>query len=75
MAVAPVDLTSVLYVVQRMTSLSALFSIWGLALFLWGRIRLYEGKNGLPAILASLLIFTPLAVLCKENGYCCLCIC
>lgn len=64
----PFNLTSVLYIVQRMTSLSALFSIWGLALFLWGRTRLYEGKSGVLLILASLLLFTPLAVLSKENG-------
>jgi len=64
----PFNLTSVLYVVQRMNSLSALFSIWGLALFLWGRARLYEGKNGLLPVLCSLLLFTPLAALSKENG-------
>lgn len=64
----PFNLTSVLYVVQRMNSLSAFFSIWGLVLFLWGRTRLYEGKNGLLPILASLLLFTPLAALSKENG-------
>lgn len=64
----PFNLTSVLYVVQRMTSLSALFCIWGLTLFLWGRTRLYEGKNGLLPMLAGLLLFTPLAVLSKENG-------
>jgi hypothetical protein len=64
----PFGLTSVLYIVQRMTSLSALFSIWGLALFTWGRTRLFEGKGGIPAILASLLIFMPLAALSKETG-------
>jgi len=64
----PFDLTSVLYIVQRMTSLSALFTIWGLALFTWGRTRLFEGKGGVPAILTSLLIFTPLAALSKETG-------
>lgn len=64
----PFNLTSVLYVVQRMTSLSALFSIWGLALFLWGRTRLYEGRKGLLPMLTGLLLFTPLAVLSKENG-------
>jgi hypothetical protein len=64
----PFNLTSVLYVVQRMASLSALFSIWGLVLFLWGRTRLYEGKKGILPMLASLLLFTPLAALSKENG-------
>ena len=64
----PFNLTSVLYIVQRMTSLAALFSIWGLVIFLWGRVRLYEGKNGLLPMLAGLLLFTPLAALSKENG-------
>lgn len=64
----PFNLTSVLYVVQRMTSLSALFSIWGLALFFWGRTLIYQGKNGILQILISLLLFTPLAALSKENG-------
>lgn len=64
----PFNLTSVLYIVQRMTSLSAFFSIWGLVIFVWGRTKLYEGKNGMLPILASLLLFTPLAALSKENG-------
>ena len=64
----PFNLTSVLYIVQRMTSLAALFSIWGLVLFMWGRTRLYEGKNGLLPMLAGLLLFTPLAAISKENG-------
>jgi hypothetical protein len=64
----PFNLTSVLYVVQRMTSLAALFSIWGLVLFLWGRTRLYRGEPGATLVLASLLLFTPLAMLSKETG-------
>lgn len=65
----PFNLTGVLYVVQRMTSLSALFCIYGLALFVWGRVRLLDGRSGgLPAILSSLVVFTPLATLSKETG-------
>lgn len=64
----PFNLTGVLYVVQRMTSLSAFFSIWGLVLFLWGRIRLSKGRGGVVPVLASFLVFTPLAVLSKESG-------
>ena len=64
----PFNLTSVLYIVQRMTSLSAMFTIWGLIAFTWGRIRMVEGRNGYGLILASLLLFCPLATLCKENG-------
>jgi hypothetical protein len=64
----PFNLTSVLYVVQRMSSLAAFFSIWGLVFFVWGRIRLYEGRSGEGFILASLFLFAPLATLSKENG-------
>ena len=65
----PLNLTSVLYVVQRMASLSALFVFCGLVLYLYGRNRLIERKTwSTTIILASVLIFTPLAVLSKENG-------
>lgn len=65
----PLNLTSVLYVVQRMTSLSAFFSIWAIAFFIGGRNRLQEGKNhGVSLILLSILVLTPLAVFSKESG-------
>ncbi|MDB5842231.1 MAG: hypothetical protein JWQ23_4183, partial [Herminiimonas sp.] len=64
----PFNLTSVLYVVQRMTSLSAVFCIWGMVAYLWGRIRLHEGRSGYLPILAGLLICAPLAALSKESG-------
>ena len=64
----PLNLTSVLYVVQRMTSLSATFTIWGLIAFAWGRLCLHRQQNGYGWILASLLLFLRLALLCKENG-------
>ncbi len=66
--VHPLNLTSVLYIVQRMTSLSALFCIWGLAAYVTGRLRLREGRAGLAWLLSSFLIFLPLAALSKENG-------
>lgn len=65
----PLNLTSVLYVVQRMASLAALFTFIGLILYVWGRARLHTGqRGGMMAILAGLLVFTPLALLSKENG-------
>lgn len=65
----PLNLTGVLYVVQRMTSLSALFSFWGLYLYTDGRNRLLDGrKHGLLLIVLSLFVFTPLALLSKESG-------
>ncbi len=64
----PLNLTGVLYVVQRMTSLAALFSLLGLISYLYGRQQLVIGKTGWGWILASFALFTPLAVFSKENG-------
>ncbi len=44
--VHPIQLTTVLYVVQRMTSLSALCVMAGLIVFVLGRIRLQNGYSG-----------------------------
>lgn len=64
----PLNLTGVLYAVQRMTSLSALFSLLGLSAYLYGRLRQSDGKSGWGWILAAFFLFTPLALLSKENG-------
>lgn len=64
----PLNLTGVLYVVQRMASLSSFFMIWGIVFYLLGRKRLYEGSGGKLFVPAALLIFTFLAVFSKENG-------
>ncbi len=64
----PLNLTSVLYVVQRMTSLSATLTIWGLIAFMLGRVRLSQAEGGHGWLIASLFLFLPLATLCKENG-------
>lgn len=66
--VHPLNLTAVLYVVQRMTSLSALFIILGLLCYVAGRQRINDGRPGAALILTGVLAFTPLAVLSKENG-------
>lgn len=64
----PLNLTGVLYVVQRMASLSALFVLLGLITYLYGRLRQVDGKFGWGWILTAFFLFTPLAVLSKENG-------
>ena len=68
----PLNLTSVLYVVQRMTSLSASFTLLGLICFSQGRIAMraeQPGRNsGWLWIAAAFLVTTPLSMLCKENG-------
>lgn len=63
----PLALTSVLYVVQRMTSLSALFTFLGLITYVGGRQRLGTGW-GKSLMLLGLLVFGSLGVLCKENA-------
>lgn len=64
----PLALTSVLYIVQRMTSLATLFVLVGLILYAIGRSRTLKGKPGAAYILASIWLCLPLAVLSKENG-------
>lgn len=64
----PLQLTSVLYVVQRMTSLSALFVLTGLTVYSRARLaHLQHGKQLLPALIATALL-GGLATLSKENG-------
>ncbi len=65
----PIQLTSVLYTVQRMTSLAAMFMLLALICYLYGRTALLKGRRtkgifwltGLPA-------FGLMAVFCKETG-------
>lgn len=64
----PLNLTPVLYVVQRMTSLSALFTLLGMIFYVYGRLRQVDGLPGWRWILPAFFMFTPLAVLSKENG-------
>jgi len=65
----PLNLTSVLYVVQRMTSLAMMFTLVGLVLYLAGRLRLLEGGGkGFFAIAAAIFLASPFAALSKENG-------
>ena len=68
--VHPLNVTSVLYIVQRMTSLAALFTFFALALYVLGRRKIIEGDHakGLLLILLALGPLTGLAALSKENG-------
>ncbi len=68
---APINLTSVLYTVQRMTSLAALFTLAALILFTLARRWLFERRRRSAAIvllLAAALVLVPLATLTKESG-------
>jgi hypothetical protein len=62
----PINLTPVLFVVQRMTSLSAFFMLAALTSYLYGR----ENKSirGIIALAVSILVFWPAAILSKETG-------
>ena len=65
----PLNLTSVLYVVQRMTSLATFFILLGLLGYLWGRKQLRQDKAvGFVTISLSLLLGTTLSVVTKEIG-------
>jgi tetratricopeptide (TPR) repeat protein len=64
----PLNLSSVLYIAQRMNELAALFTLGGLICYLWGRLRMDDGNTGLPLMVAGVVVFGPLAVLSKENG-------
>ena len=67
-AAHPINLTAVLYVVQRMTSLSALFTVLGLAAFVHYRLQLRDYGSGLRRLVFSTAVLTALATLSKENG-------
>ncbi len=62
----PFNLSPVLYVVQRMTLLAALFTLAGLTAYAYGRRR--GGRSGWAWIGSAYLVWLPLAALSKENG-------
>ncbi len=64
----PLNLTPVLYVVQRMASLAALFTLLGLCLYARARLRALDGRGRLgPGLVAALACTVP-AALSKETG-------
>ena len=66
--VHPLNLTSVLYIVQRMTSLAALFTVCALCTYVAGRLRMLADRPGKWLILAGFFIFGGLAVFSKESA-------
>ncbi len=68
-ALHPLQLTAVLYIVQRMTSLSTLFCLLGLAVWIFGRERLESGNRGALALMSGGIICgTVLGFFSKENA-------
>lgn len=64
----PVNLTGVLYVVQRMTSLSALFVLAGACFYLEGRKQQFSGGSGGTALFVGVPVCGALGLLAKENA-------
>jgi protein O-mannosyl-transferase len=64
----PLNLTSVLYVVQRMNSLSTLFMLAGIVTYVIAREKLIAGNRSGLWLLLSLPLWTAMAVFSKENG-------
>jgi tetratricopeptide (TPR) repeat protein len=66
----PIHLTSVLYVVQRMASLSAMFVLSAIVVYLYGRSVAVAGKPllGWTTAIAGTVIFGLLGLLSKENA-------
>jgi hypothetical protein len=67
-ALLPINLTAVLYVVQRMESMANLGVLAGLLGYVDGRRRMIEGGRGLFVALGSVLAGTALGVLSKETA-------
>lgn len=67
--VHPINLTSVLYVVQRMNSLATLFSLLALIFYVRGRLQLQTGKRqGWWSIVLGAPLASLFGVLSKENA-------
>ncbi|HEX5339677.1 MAG TPA: hypothetical protein VFX47_02210 [Gammaproteobacteria bacterium] len=66
--VHPLNLTAVLYVVQRETSLSSLFVLSGVNLYAWARLRQLDGRNTHWFLFPGTVLFGGLAMLSKESG-------
>jgi tetratricopeptide (TPR) repeat protein len=67
-ALHPLHVSTVLYIVQRMTLLSATFSLLSMLFYLKARISLNQGKSRYLAYLGLLVVSLMLGVLSKENA-------
>ncbi|HTT07454.1 MAG TPA: hypothetical protein VMH34_01485 [Gammaproteobacteria bacterium] len=65
----PLHVSTVLYVVQRMAQLSALFCFAGMLCYWQGRqLQIENRKGGHLMVMLTYLVFMPLAAFSKENG-------
>lgn len=66
--VHPIQIGSVLYVVQRMNQLSTLFVLLGTGIYLHGRLRIAAGQPGVTRIVMGIGTCGVLGALSKENA-------
>jgi hypothetical protein len=64
----PINLTAVLYAVQRLESFAATFIFLGLWWYISARLRLWRGRGGVVSVWLSLGVCTTLGLLCKETA-------
>lgn len=64
----PLQVSTVLYLVQRMSQLSTLFVVAGMLCYVIARSRQVRGHGGHYLLWVSVLVFLPLAAFSKENG-------
>lgn len=67
-AIHPLQVSSVLYVVQRMETMAVMFTLGALWSYLAARAAQAEGRSGWPWLAATAALFAA-AVLCKETGF------
>lgn len=66
---SPLLFSTTTMIIQRMTSLSALFSFLGILGYLYGRAKIQRNPRAATLVMAVSVAFgTLLATLCKENG-------
>ncbi|WP_078119412.1 hypothetical protein [Thiosocius teredinicola] len=63
----PINVSTVLYAVQRMTQISALFTLLSLSAYLWGRLQLAENRSGFGWLLL-VPVLAAIGFLGKENA-------
>ena len=64
----PIQLTTILYIVQRMTSLAALFTFASLSFYLVARERMLGGGPHAPRFILLSIVSAGLGFLCKETA-------
>jgi hypothetical protein len=66
--VLPINLTAVLYIAQRLESLSTTFVLLGLAWYVWSRRGYWRGEHGVTGLWLSLILCTTVGTLVKESA-------